>query len=136
MSDDVLCVKYSPDQKLLAVSLIDTTVKVFYTDSLKLFLSLYGHKVKSPVAWLIEKLPVISLDITTDSHLIVTGSADKNIKLWGLEFGDCHRSLFAHSESIMQVQFVPNTHYFFSASKDKLVKYWDGDKVTVEPELY
>ncbi|KAJ9070637.1 beta transducin [Entomophthora muscae] len=117
MSDDVLCVKYSPDQKLLAVSLIDTTVKVFYADSLKLFLSLYGHK-----------LPVVSLDITTDSHLIVTGSADKNIKLWGLEFGDCHRSLFAHSESVMQVQFVPNTHYFFSVSKDKQVKYWDGDK--------
>ncbi|KAI0243927.1 beta transducin [Massospora cicadina] len=117
MSDDVLCVRYSPDQRLLALALLDTTVKIFYADSLKLFLSLYGHK-----------LPVISLDISTDNHLIVTGSADKNIKLWGLEFGDCHKSLFAHSESILQVQFVPNTHYFFSASKDKLVKYWDGDK--------
>lgn len=28
MSDDVLCVKYSPDQKLIAVSLLDCTVKV------------------------------------------------------------------------------------------------------------
>jgi len=24
---------------------------------------------------------------------------------------------------------VPNTHYFFSASKDKTIKYWDADKV-------
>jgi U3 small nucleolar RNA-associated protein 12 len=46
MSDEVLCVKYSPDQNLVAVSLLDTTVKVFYHDTLKFFLSLYGHKVK------------------------------------------------------------------------------------------
>jgi len=45
MSDDVLAVKYSPNSKLLAVALLDSTVKVFYQDSLKFFLSLYGHKV-------------------------------------------------------------------------------------------
>lgn len=45
MTDDVLAVKYSPDNKLLAVSLLDSTVKVFFQDSLKFFLSLYGHKV-------------------------------------------------------------------------------------------
>ena len=43
MTDDVLAVKYSPDSKLLAVSLLDATVKVFYEDSLKFFLSLYVH---------------------------------------------------------------------------------------------
>lgn len=45
MTDDVLSVRYSPNGKLLAVSLLDSTVKVFYQDSLKFFLSLYGHKV-------------------------------------------------------------------------------------------
>ena len=35
MSDDVLCVKYSPDQRLLAVALLDSTVKVFFADTLK-----------------------------------------------------------------------------------------------------
>lgn len=45
MSDDVLAVKYSPDGRLLAVSLLDSTVKVFHEDTLKFFLSLYGHKV-------------------------------------------------------------------------------------------
>ncbi|KAF9435125.1 hypothetical protein BGZ76_006854 [Entomortierella beljakovae] len=117
MSDDVLCVRYSPDQKIVAVSLLDATVKVFYHDTLKFFLSLYGHK-----------LPVLSMDISSDSNLLVTCSADKNIKLWGLDFGDCHKSLFGHQESIMAVQFVWNTHYFFTASKDRTIKYWDGDK--------
>lgn len=47
LSDEVLCVRYSPNQNLIAVSLLDTTVKVFYHDTLKFFLSLYGHKVRS-----------------------------------------------------------------------------------------
>lgn len=35
LEEDVLCVKFSPDHRLLAVSLLDCTVKVFYTDTLK-----------------------------------------------------------------------------------------------------
>ncbi|SCU86360.1 LANO_0C07734g1_1 [Lachancea nothofagi CBS 11611] len=117
LNDDILAVKISPDDKLLAVSLLDNTVKVFFLDSKKFFLSLYGHK-----------LPVLSIDISFDSKLLITSSADKNIKIWGLDFGDCHKSLFAHNDSIMKVCFVPESHNFFSCSKDNLVKYWDGDK--------
>ena len=25
------------------------------------------------------------------------------------------------------MKFVRNTHYFFSSSKDKAIRYWDGD---------
>ena len=45
MTDDVLSVRYSPNGRFLAVALLDSTVKVFYQDTLKFFLSLYGHKV-------------------------------------------------------------------------------------------
>ncbi|KAF8665632.1 hypothetical protein AX16_000087 [Volvariella volvacea WC 439] len=117
MTDDVLSVRYSPNGKLLAVALLDSTVKIFYQDTLKFFLSLYGHK-----------LPVLSMDISHDSKLIVTCSADKNVKIWGLDFGDCHKSIFAHDDSVMQVAFEKDTHYFWTAGKDKLLKYWDGDK--------
>jgi U3 small nucleolar RNA-associated protein 12 len=122
VSDDILNVKFSPDARLLGVALLDNTVKVFFADSLKLFLNLYGHK-----------LPVLSMDISFDSKLIVTCSADKNVRLWGLDFGDCHKAFFAHQDSILQVAFVPhnqdgNGHNFFSSSKDRMIKYWDGDK--------
>lgn len=120
--DDVLSLRFSPDSRLVALSFLDNTVKVFFVDSLKLFLNLYGHK-----------LPVLNMDISFDSKMIVTCSADKNIRLWGLDFGDCHKAFFAHQDSIMQVAFIPhnqdgNGHHFFSASKDRIVKYWDGDK--------
>ncbi|XP_035396215.1 WD repeat-containing protein 3 [Cygnus atratus] len=117
LDEDVLCVRYSPNQKLLAVSLLDCTVKIFYTDTLKFFLSLYGHK-----------LPVLCMDISYDGALIATGSADRNVKIWGLDFGDCHRSLFAHDDSVMYLQFVAKSHLFFTAGKDNKIKQWDADK--------
>ncbi|XP_069744504.1 WD repeat-containing protein 3 [Narcine bancroftii] len=117
LDEDILTVCYSPNQKLLAVSLLDCTVKVFYTDTLKFFLSLYGHK-----------LPVLCMDISHDSSLIATGSADRNVKIWGLEFGDCHKSLFAHDDSVMSLKFVAKTHLFFTAGKDRKIKQWDADK--------
>ena len=116
LDEDALAVKLSQDGRLIAVSLLDSTVKVFFVDSLKFFLSLYGHK-----------LPALALDISTDSTLLVTGSADKNVKIWGLDFGDCHKSIFAHDDNITSLQFIPNTHMFFSVGKDGKLKQWDAD---------
>ena len=92
MEDDVHCVKYTPSGKYYVVSLLDNTMRIFYSDSDKLFLSLYGHK-----------LPVLSFDISSDNALLVSGSADKNLRIWGMDFGNCHRYIFAHDASIMQV---------------------------------
>lgn len=117
LTENVLSIAISPDAKYVAVGLMDNTVKVFFLDTLKFYLSLYGHK-----------LPVLSVDISHDSKIIATTSADKNIRIWGLDFGDCHRSIFGHDDSIMAVKFLPDTHNFLTASKDKYVKYWDGDK--------
>ncbi|PVV00093.1 hypothetical protein BB559_000141 [Furculomyces boomerangus] len=117
LPDVVLSVALSADGKLIAVSLLDTTIKIFYVDSLKFYLSLYGHK-----------LPALSIDISSDSTLLVSGSADKNIKIWGLDFGDCHKSIFAHKDAVTSVKFVWDTHYFFSGGKDGAVTMWDGDK--------
>jgi U3 small nucleolar RNA-associated protein 12 len=79
-------------------------------------MSLYGHK-----------LPVLCMDISSDSTLIATGSADRNIKIWGLDFGDCHKSLFAHDDSVTGIVFIPKTHYLFTCGKDGKVKEWDAD---------
>jgi len=124
LTDDVLCCRLSPDGRLLAVALLDCTIKVFFTDSLKFSLSLYGHK-----------LPVLCMDISSDGTLLASGSADKNIKFWGLDFGDCHRSVFAHNDSVMDLAFVNQTHYCFTVGKDGALKYWDADKWELLLEL-
>ncbi|XP_018331899.1 WD repeat-containing protein 3 [Agrilus planipennis] len=116
LEDVVLCVKISPNGKFIAVALLDSTVKIFFIDTFKFYLSLYGHK-----------LPVLCMDISSDSTLIVTGSADRSVKIWGMDFGDCHKSLLAHEDSVTGLQFVHKTHYFFTCGKDGKVKQWDGD---------
>lgn len=116
LEENVLSVKVTPDGKYVACALLDLTVKIFFMDSFKFFLSLYGHK-----------LPVLCLDICYDNTLIATGSADRNVKIWGMDFGDCHRSLFAHDDSVMGLQFIPKTHLFFTCGKDGKIKQWDAD---------
>lgn len=123
VNDDVLSICFSPDQKYLALSTLDNTVKLFFVDSLKPYHVLYGHK-----------LPVLNVSISSDSKLVATCSADKNVKIWGLDFGDCHKSFFAHHDSVMQVGFISHPleqdekHMVWSASKDGVLKSWDGDK--------
>lgn len=79
--------------------------------------SRYGHK-----------LPVTSLDVSTDNSLLASGSADKTVKIWGLDFGDCHRSLLGHEDTVTAVRWQPSTHLLFTASKDGTLKYWDADR--------
>ena len=121
MSDDVMCVRFShstdPMKRLLFVASLDSTIKVFFDDSLKFFLNLYGHK-----------LPVLAFDSSFDDTILASGGADKSIKIWGLDFGDTHRSLYGHEDSITDLRFVKRTHYFFTCSKDRTVRFWDGDK--------
>ncbi|EZA47881.1 hypothetical protein DMN91_003248 [Ooceraea biroi] len=116
LEESVLCVRISPNNRFVAVSLEDCTVKIFFLDTFKFFVSLYGHK-----------LPVRCMDMSSDSTLIATGSDDRNVKIWGLDFGDCHKSLFAHDHSITGLSFVPGTHYFFTSGKDGKIKQWDAD---------
>ncbi|MCO5572050.1 hypothetical protein L7F22_025801 [Adiantum nelumboides] len=81
------------------------------------------------------------MDISGDSKLIVTVSGDKNAKIWGLDYGDCHRSLFAHDEAIVACAFERGdqggglmggkegkSHRFWTCARDGRLRYWDGDR--------
>jgi U3 small nucleolar RNA-associated protein 12 len=121
MADDVVAVRYShslePSKRIVFVSTLDSTIKVFFDDSLKLFLSLYGHK-----------LPALAVDSSDDDLILASGGADKTVKIWGLDFGDTHRTMHGHEDSITDLKFVRRTHNFFTSSKDGSLRYWDGDR--------
>ncbi|KAI6189343.1 Utp12 domain-containing protein [Aphelenchoides fujianensis] len=119
LPDEALCMAISPNGKLIAFGLLDNTARVYYLNSLKFFLSLYGHS-----------LPVTCVDIGPDSKLIATGSVDKTVKIWGLDFGDCHRSLFAHDDVVSCVKFNTDLEeqLLWSAGKDAKIKQWNAKK--------
>ena len=124
LTDDILCLRHSPNGKYLAVGLLDSTIKLFHADTFLFHLSLYGHR-----------LPVLSVDFSSDSALLASGSADKNLKVWGVAFGDCHCSLFAHADSVTTVRWARGTHYVVSAGKDGAVKLWDADAREMVQEM-
>lgn len=115
LTEEILAMCFSPNEQLLAIAQLDSTIKVFQTQSMKFFLSLFGHK-----------LPCTSISISDDSKLLASASSDKNVKIWGLDFGDCHRSLFAHQETVTGVAFVPNSRLFLSCGRDCIVRLWDA----------
>jgi U3 small nucleolar RNA-associated protein 12 len=119
LPDEVLCVRvgYQRQQPVVVVSLMDSTVRAFDLVTLDPYMTFYGHK-----------MPVLGLDISSDGLMLATGSADKSIKLWGMDFGDCRRSIRAHEDSVLCVAFQPDTHYLFSGSRDGTLKYWDCDR--------
>jgi len=123
MSDEVVAVKYSSQftgessRMLVFVSTLDSIIKVFFEDSLKLFLSLYGHS-----------LPALCVAVSDDDALLASGSADKTIKVWGLDFGDTHCTLHGHTDSVTDLAFIRRTHCFVTSSKDATIRYWDADR--------
>ncbi|KJH43198.1 WD domain, G-beta repeat protein [Dictyocaulus viviparus] len=117
--DEALCCALSPDGKFIVIGLLDNTAAVYFVDTLKFFISLYGHS-----------LPVTCVTISPNSKLVVTGSADKSIKIWGLDFGDCHKSLHAHTDVVSAVMFSPSDELLvWSAGRDGKIKQWDAQKM-------
>jgi len=120
LNESPLFIEYSPDGKLVGVGLQDNNIQLFYADTMKPFLALFGHK-----------LPPTSLSFSSDGTLAASVGMDKSLRFWGTDFGDCHRAIHAHDEYVTSVQFVPDTHYVFTCSMDGTVKYWDGDTWTM-----
>ena len=60
LTDVPLDATYTANGSRFAVALQDSTIKIYYSDTYKFVLSLYGHK-----------LPVNSISISSDSQLLV-----------------------------------------------------------------
>jgi U3 small nucleolar RNA-associated protein 12 len=120
LNEAPLFVAFSPDNRFLGVGLQDNNIQLFYCDSLKPFLSLFGHR-----------LPPTGAAFSTDGVLIASVGMDKSLRFWGTDFGDCHRVIHAHDDYVTSVAFVAETHYAFTCSLDGTIKHWDGDNWTL-----
>ena len=78
-----------------AVNLQNSQIHIQYSDTNKNCLKLYGHK-----------MPINSFDISSDDSLLVSGSVDKDIRFWDLDFGHSIKTIFAHSEPVTAVKFI------------------------------
>lgn len=69
---------------------------------------------------------VKSVNFSTDSHRLVTGSNDKNIRLFDLNRPDADAHVFrGHESSIKYVQFFNTSSQLISCAEDKTLRVWD-----------
>ena len=61
-----------------------------------------------------------------DPNMLVSGSLDKNIKMWDITSGSCLSTLRGHSDWVRGVAFNPrDPQMLVSCSVDKTIKVWN-----------
>ncbi|CAI2736861.1 unnamed protein product [Dicrocoelium dendriticum] len=118
VADQITCIAVSASNHLVGIGLVNFHVDVYLMDLFKRVHSLYGHAA-----------PVTSLDISVDSRLLITGSSDKTVRLWELQFGNCQRRFTSHPEPVTCVRFIPHTSLAVSSDMSGLIKQWDVSKL-------
>ena len=69
---------------------------------------------------------VCSVAFSLDNLQLVSGSADKSIRIWDIESGTCTHILKGHEDVVTSVKFLYNGAQIVSGSLDGTVQLWDA----------
>lgn len=113
---EINAITFSPDSKYIITASQDKLIKLWDVSTGQLVRSLSGHK-----------RGVWSVSCTfAQEMLLVSGSADRNVKIWRLsdDFA-CIKTFEGHSNSVLRVSFINNGLQIISSGSDGLLKVWD-----------
>ncbi|KMV66671.1 hypothetical protein M970_021500 [Encephalitozoon cuniculi EcunIII-L] len=115
---------------LLCVGLLNSKVHIYSMDDLSLKITLYGHA-----------LPVRSMQLSPDSSELLTCGADKTVKMWGTQFGECRKSFIGDSKCVEYLNkdlfmFASGrVQYFKRYEKLKEFRHYDSSLVKVRKDM-
>eukprot|EP01013_Petalomonas_cantuscygni_P022184 TRINITY_DN4238_c0_g1_i1.p1 TRINITY_DN4238_c0_g1~~TRINITY_DN4238_c0_g1_i1.p1 ORF type:complete len:917 (-),score=271.55 TRINITY_DN4238_c0_g1_i1:521-3271(-) len=119
----VYCIVYSRNGSLLASASKDKRAKVWDSKRGKCLATLKGH---------LQHVTSVQF-ANNDPHIVVTGSADRTIKIWNWQ-GAQQVSSFPnlsdpnqaqHASIVWSVCFSPDDNFVLSSSQDSSVRLWD-----------
>jgi len=115
----VTSVKLTKDEKLLLVSTLDSSIRLFDRYDGKLLITYQGHKNKD--------FPIQSIFDNRDST-VISGSEDGSFFWWNLEDGKLLQSKKAHTARLVSVDYHPNENFILTTSSDETIKLWEMKK--------
>ncbi|KAI1767925.1 transcription initiation factor TFIID subunit 5 [Hypoxylon sp. FL1150] len=148
----ISCMDFSKDQELVAVGTTESYIRVWSLDgkALKSHLppekdrkvnnrKLIGHS--APVYTVAFSDAIANLDRNiyegdpqpeTDTKLLLSCSADGQVRLWSLEVWSCLCIYKGHDGPVGSLAWSPQGHYFVTGGWDKTVRIWSQDHASAQ----
>ncbi len=148
----ISCMDFSKDAKLVAVGTTDSYIRVWSLDGKPLRSrlpperdvkvnnrKLIGHS--GPVYSVAFSDAIANLDRNiyegdpqpeTDAKLLISCSADGQVRLWSLEIWSCLCIYKGHDGPVMSLSWGPHGHYFATGGWDKTVRVWSQDHASAQ----
>jgi len=149
-----LLLTFSPDDKRLATSLWDNTVRIWEVQERQLVYILKNHNLALRAllfmpnnkhllgiaaqgqVWDLARGQILyhlhghtrlinHAALSADGELLITASASGNLRYWHSQSGEALRLIQAHDKAIHRIAFSHDNTYLVTASVDKTAKVWE-----------
>lgn len=141
---------FSRDQQLVAVGTTESYIRVWTLNGNALQSRLPGEKDlkvnnrklighSAPVFTVAFSDSIANLDRNiyedatkpeTHSEVLLSCSADGQVRMWSLEFWTCLCTYKGHDGPVFCLSWSPHGHYFATGGRDKTVRIWSQDRVS------